>query len=52
MQTATDNAEPAGAAIPIGNSVSGKYFDAIYASGIRAQTMDIKLWRKESPESP
>ena len=52
MQITTESAEPAGAAIPIGNRESVKYFDAIYASGMRAQTMDKKLCKKEILDSP
>ena len=50
--TATDNKDPPGAAIPIGNSVSAKYFDARYAPGMRTQTMDKKLCKKEIPDIP
>lgn len=52
MQIITDTKEPAVVANPIGNKVPEKYFDAIYAKGIRAQIMEIELCRKENPDNP
>ena len=48
----TDRAEPAGDAIPIGKSVSAKYCDAKYASGIRAQIIEIELWINDILDKP
>lgn len=48
----TDTPEPAAVASPMGNSVSVKYFDARYAKGILAHTMEIELCIKDNPENP
>lgn len=52
MQITTDSSEPMGAAHPMGNRVSGKYFEASHASGIRAQTIERKLCKNEIFDSP
>ena len=41
-----DDLEPAGAAMPMGNNVSGKSFDARYAPGTRTSEMAMMLWMK------
>lgn len=51
-QIITDRTDPAGAAIPMGYRVSAKYTDARYASGIRAQMIEIKLCINEIPDKP
>lgn len=38
-QIKTDKADPAGAAIPIGSKLSGKYRDARYAPGTRTKVI-------------
>ena len=52
MQMMTERSEPAGEAKPIGSRVSGNLTDARYDRGIRAQTIDRKLWQKEMTEYP
>ena len=47
MQINTESKDPIGAAIPIGNSVSVKYFDASHAIGILAKIIEIKLCIKD-----
>ena len=44
-QIATDTSDPAGAASPIGYSVSVKYFDARYEPGTRTNVIEIILCR-------
>lgn len=51
-QMSTDKSDPAGAASPIGNKVSVKYLDAKYAPGMRTQTMDKALCKKEIADHP
>ena len=51
-QIMTDTPDPAAVARPMGNSVSVKYFDARYASGILAHTMEMELCMKENPDNP
>ena len=48
MHITAENKDPAGAAIPIGRSVSGNNFDAKYAPGILTSSMDARLDIKES----
>ena len=52
MQINTDNKEPPGAASPIGNNVSTKYFEVKYAPGMRTQIMDNTLCKNEIPDIP
>lgn len=46
----TDNNEPAGDAKPMGKSVVGYNADMKYERGIRAHTIEMKLWQKEMIE--
>lgn len=48
----TERSEPAGEAKPIGNRVSGNLTEARQDSGMRAQTIDRKLWQNEMIEYP
>lgn len=48
----TDKREPAGAAIPMGNRVSGYRAEAKYAPGILTRIMARKLCRKDMPDLP
>lgn len=43
IHISTDMQEPTVVASPIGNKVSVKYFEAKYASGIRASNIEAQL---------
>ena len=43
IQITAESIEPSGAAMPIGNSDSGKRIEAKYAPGIRTNRMEIRL---------
>ena len=51
-QIKIERVEPAVEAMPIGKSVSGNPIEAKYANGIRTQSMDRKLCRKENSDRP
>lgn len=46
----TDTNDPAGDARPIGKRVVGYMADKMYESGMRAHTIEMKLWQKEMIE--
>ena len=52
MQMSAEMSDPAGAARPIGYRVSGNSFDARYAPGIRAHTIDMALWMNDHIDIP
>lgn len=52
MQITPDSREPAGAASPMGYSVSGKNLDASQAPGIRTHTIESELCKNEIPAIP
>ena len=50
MQITIDTSEPAGAAQPMGNSVSVNAFEKKYAKGILTQKAEIMLCKNDRPD--
>ena len=47
-----ETTEPVAVARPIGSSVIGNMAEARYASGMRAQVIEMMLWMNEISERP